>query len=165
MSLRPFRLGASTMLVDDSGGPIAVDPLPGPRPMPYTPPGPVEFGPRPVADGPFPCAMANRMVPPGGAQPMLWCNPDGSPFIVASATPAIASVPTSDGRTPVSNPGAPAAAGATVIVSPTSGAIPPPNTPIVAAPTTNFLTSSLFGGIPNWMLLGVAALFLMGGKK
>ena len=51
-----------------------------------------------------------------------------------------------------------------VVLTPTSGAIPPPSTPIAPAPA-NFLTSSLFLGIPNWVLLGGAALFLLGGKK
>lgn len=55
----------------------------------------------------------------------------------------------------------------TVVLTPTSGAIPPPNVvPSAAVPAaSSWFTSSRFGGIPNWALLGGAVVLLMGGKR
>lgn len=56
-----------------------------------------------------------------------------------------------------------------VVVTPNSGAIPPPGTIAAAAtagnPVTDWLTGSMFGGIPNWVLAGGLALLLFGGSR
>jgi hypothetical protein len=167
MSLRPYRLGAAQdLMVDGSGGDYTPLGPPQITPMPYTPPGPVEIGPRPVAL-PVPCLSPGYVSPNGAVYSNMArpCNPNGTPYTVADTLPLVASVPTSDGQTPVSNPGAAPPPAATVILSPTSGPIPPPNTPIVAAPATNIFTSTSFG-IPNWLLMAAgAALLFMGDKK
>jgi hypothetical protein len=60
----------------------------------------------------------------------------------------------------------------TIVLTPNSGPIPPPpSIPVVAAAPTDimaWLQGSMFGGIPNWVLVaGAAALLFMphGGKK
>lgn len=156
MSLQPYRLGAAQDLMIDGGGGIT--------------PGPVSPGlfirPMPVS-GPVPCQAPGYVSPSGAVYSNMArpCNPDGMPYTVVDTLPLVASVPTSDGTNPISNPGAPLPQ-TTVIVSPTSGAIPPPNTPIVAAaPATNIFTSTSFG-IPNWLLMAAGvALLMSGGKK
>ena len=58
----------------------------------------------------------------------------------------------------------------TVVVTPTSGPIPPP-TAVPAAVSAggnsimDFLTGSMIGGIPNWVFVAGAGILLLGGKK
>jgi len=91
--------------------------------------------------------------------------------VVMQGGPGVISVPTVNGQVPVSNPANPGTLpqpGTTVVVSPTGGAIPPPHTPIVPAGAggiMDWLQGSMFGGIPNWVLAGAAALLLFRGRK
>ena len=109
-------------------------------------------------------------IPPGRICPSWGCATNGPTYPVGvfpinyiPITPP-ATVPTSDGTTPVTNP-------PTVVVTPTSGPIPTPAAVTAAtAPATNpiadFLSGSLFLGIPNWaLLLGAgAAIWALEGK-
>lgn len=117
----------------------------------------------PVVAQPFPF----RLQPP---QPKPLVRPpfETNPLVVHTmpAVVPIQQVPTSDGTTPISQPGVNAPATPTVIVTPTSGTIPPPTTPIVASRSGSimeWLQGSMFGGIPNWVIAAGAGLFLFGG--
>ncbi len=141
--LRPYRLNGPIMR-----GPVAIDPL-----VPLQT-GFIDFNPPAPGSG----ILA---VPP--KIPTTWGSQPPAPPIVMPA-----SIPTSNGQTPVTALSTLPSPGATVVVSPTNGPIPPPNTPIIPAgsgnPLMDFLTGSLFGGIPNWVLVG-GALLLLGGNK
>lgn len=152
MSLRPYRLGMM-MIEPNVQDPTTLNPAEGP------------FSPGLVRSPvivPCPGYMTQNGAMSNVARP---CNPDGTPFLVADTLPIVASIPTSDGQTPVGNPGASAPPGQTVIVTPTSGTIPPPHIPVIAASSPNWFTQSMIAGIPNWAVVGLGALLLLGGKK
>lgn len=118
----------------------------------------------PVGDGAFnisPFAVAPEpMIQPSpgvvaflqnpDTRPGSWPGLNPAPAVVASGLPA---------QVPVQTPA--------VVVTPTSGAIPPPQAVAAAAAApVSWLEQSLIGGIPNKYLLlgGIAGLFLFGGK-
>jgi len=110
---------------------------------------PIEQGPQaPIDSGLYP----RGFIPPGGS---------GSPIYSAQPFPP-ATVPTSDGSTPVTTP-------PTVVATPTSGPLPTPAAVAAAtappASLATFLSGSIFGGIPNWVLLLGAGLLLLKGKN
>jgi len=159
--MRPYRLG-SLLGLRGLGLVMAV---PSPEPsIPLNPQFNHFFG-TPVITGPMSVVPSPQPTP---ITPVYLPNPDRKTFQSPSASLTVP-VPTSDGQTPITSLAAAGPATAnTIVVSPTGGPIPPPNTPIIAAssnPLMDFLTGSMFGGIPNWVLLGAGALLLMGGKK
>jgi hypothetical protein len=155
--MRPYRLGSVIMQ-----GPVSDEPS-----IPLR----VPFDPGSIPPG----QLTPVQTFPGRICPAWGCNgptyPVGVNPINYIPVSMPAPVPTSDGTTPVTALSTVPSPGPTVIVSPTGGPIPAPNTPIVAAAPastslSDFLTGSLFGGIPNWLLLaGGAALLFLGDKK